>query len=396
MTESRYSKLGVDAQKRNVRKIFGKKVHNEYPGAFVNIATDPDLPEQRFTLHIDGDGSKIVQRLLHFAVTRDIRVIRGAVDDAFQMNYGDIASAGFVDGLLVLGDVIDIFNMPMLVPKELILEQVADRIIELIRLHETYGYDKQYFMGGETADLRDQVRSMVFNVATFARTHKKNIIRGNTQDGDAIYGFASYGQAIWENEYIVGLGSNGYTQARPDLMHPDYCYFYPHLHGQNRYCGKYYVTDTPAILEGMTVSEALISPTRQYSILIRMIIDALQKKGIFDQLHGIVMNTGGGATKIGHIGTGGIVYEKSMPNPPPIFHLIQREPEETSWKDMFETFNCGIGIDVIGEETSEFTETLCEVSKASRIKLYLLGTCRTNDGPENKVVLNTNYGSFEY
>jgi phosphoribosylformylglycinamidine cyclo-ligase len=392
---SRYAQLGIDAGKHKVRSIFKDKIHNEYPGAFINIATDPDLPNHVFTSHADGDGSKIIQRLLDFNVTGNIDVIRGAADDAFQMNYGDVAAGGFVDGLMVFNDVIDICSIPTLIPKEAILEQIGERLVELILLHEAYGYTKNYFMGGETADLPDNARNMIFNLMVFARTKKVNVITCNVQPGDAIYGFASDKKAKWEKKPNSGIGANGLTQGRTDTMHSDYTETYPHLWGKNPYVGRYKVTDTPAVLGGMTVSEALISPTRQYSILIRILIDTLKERGIFDQLHAISMNTGGGATKVAHLGIGGIVYEKVMPTPPPIFQLIQQEPVETPWKDMFETFNCGVGLDVVGENTPELKKAIEHVQKITKVKSFRLGTCYANTGKKNTVVLNTPYGRFD-
>lgn len=109
-------------------------------------------------------------------------------------------------------------------------------------------------------------------------------------------------------------------------------------------------------------------------------------------LHGISMNTGGGATKISHVGQG-ILYEKSMPVPPLIFQLIQSESGE-SWQNMFEDFNCGIGIDVVGEDSEEFTLALKEVEAETGIKLFELGKCEKYKGKGNNIVLDTPYGCF--
>ena len=44
--EDLYQKLGVDAAKGSVRKVFSQRVDNDYPGAFVNIVNDPHNPEK--------------------------------------------------------------------------------------------------------------------------------------------------------------------------------------------------------------------------------------------------------------------------------------------------------------------------------------------------------------
>jgi len=143
----------------------------------------------------------------------------------------------------------------------------------------------------------------------------------------------------------------------------------------------------------MSVGEAILSPTRQWAIVIKMLIDRLKEKNILHLLHGISMNTGGGATKIRHIGKG-VLYKKIMPSVPSIFELIQRESNET-WRNMFETFNCGIGIDVVGADNEEFKKTIEQVGKESGIRHYNLGVCEKANGDSNKIVLETPYGRFD-
>ena len=94
--KSLYEKLGVDARKENVREIFDKVNDNEYPGAFVNIISDPYSKKRVLTMHQDGDGSKFVQRMLHYYESGDEDVFLGMVDDGLSMNTGDVAASGFV------------------------------------------------------------------------------------------------------------------------------------------------------------------------------------------------------------------------------------------------------------------------------------------------------------
>lgn len=190
---SKYAQLGVDAAKANVRRIFGRIVRSDFPGAFVNIARDPETPGGVFTMHADGDGSKLVQRALHYLETGDKQVFQGAVDDAFSMNTGDIAACGFVFDRWVFTQILNINGLN--VPKELIMEQIALRVESLLSLYRSYGFKMTYFMGGETADLPDQVNSAVYDVAVYAEAQETDLIRGNVQPGDVIYGFASDGQA---------------------------------------------------------------------------------------------------------------------------------------------------------------------------------------------------------
>ena len=389
---SKYKELGIDPGKSEVRSTFGNYIDNDYPNAFVNIVVDPKNPEKVFTMHMDGDGSKIVQRALHYLETKDQSVFKGAVDDAVSMNTGDVAASGFVDGKWIITDVINInaFNLP----KNIIMKEIAERFGELIDIYKENGLRDIYFLGGETADLPTQISSMVFDVGIQAETKKENIISGNVRAGDKIYGFASDGRASWEEEENSGIMSNGITLARIELMDKSYSQKYPFLSSKtSAYRGKYKIDDQPKILKGMTVGEALLSPTRQWALVIKKIIEKLKEKNSLDLLHGISMNTGGGATKIGHIGKG-ILYKKVMPEASPIFQLIQRESGE-SWENMFETFNCGVGIDVVGADENVFAEVMKAVAKETQIALYDLGACEEMDTENNKVVLQTPYGNFD-
>jgi phosphoribosylformylglycinamidine cyclo-ligase len=388
--KSQYQQLGVDASKGAVRRVFKRIVQNDFPAAFVNIVRDPYRPGIVKTMHTDGDGSKFVQRILHFRETGDATIIQGAVDDAFSMNKGDIAASGFVFGPW---DIVQIININGLtVPKKLIMEQINERVESLLALYRKYGFDIT-FMGGETADLPDQVQSVVYDVAIRAETEEKNLITGNVQPGDVIFGFTSDGQAAWETTHNYGLMSNGLTLARIKLMYPRYGVKYRYLIGNGRtYSGRYLVTDKPDILGGATISQALLSPTRQWAIFIRLLIEGLKRQGIFQMLHGISMNTGGGATKITHVGEG-IQYTKVMPEPPPLFRLIQAESGE-KWRDMYQGFNCGVGLDVVGENDCRFMQALVDVSQQTAIKLFRLGACQQSPTGKNRVDLDTPYGRF--
>ena len=381
--KSQYAELGVDAGKKNVRKTFGPIVENQYPNAFVNIIDHPTQEGVVCTLHMDGDGSKFVQRLLIYFEVLYPGVFWGAVVDAMEMNMGDIAASGFVDGPIIIADTININGNN--VPKDVILEQIAVGFTDTLELYRDFGFDT-HFLGGETADLPDQVKSIVFDVAVYAETKKENVISGDVQVGDKIWGFASDGLAQWEIDSNSGLMSNGSTMARFKEMHPRYGKKYPQL-----------IRDG-GVFEGAEyadsqISYALVSPTRHFSIVIKLIIEALQEKNIFHMLHGISMNTGGGATKIAHVGDG-IVYHKTMPEPPVLFRDIQEKSGE-SWRNMFESFNCGVGIDVVGEDNPEFSEVMNYISKQTSIALYDLGVCESGNPGQNKIILETPYGRFD-
>jgi phosphoribosylformylglycinamidine cyclo-ligase len=388
MARSIYQKLGIDPHKSSVREIFGSIVQNDFPGMFVNVVRDRNDPGWVKTKHPDGDGSKFLQRILHYLETWEDIVIQGAVDDAFSMNTGDIAAGGSVHEY----DITQICNVGDIGSemKELILRQIALRLVELFALYREHGFLIDFF-GGETADLPDQVSSIVYDMDIWSRMREVDLIKGNVVPGDKIWGFASDGKAFWEDAWNSGIGSNGLTMARIDLMHKHYAKKYPWLcrkDEKNHFRGRFSVTDSHRLLEPLelTVSEAIMSPTRQWAIVIRMLTEKLKREGAFQLLHGISMNTGGGATKIQHVGEG-ILYVKEMPPFPAFFKLIQSETGETD-DNMLTTFNCGIGIDVAGSTEGGVLENALKfVSAESGIDLFDLGACYESPTEGNKVKL---------
>lgn len=385
-------KLGVDTSKAGVRKIFMGIIDNEYPGAFVNIVSDPFNPDRVLTLHCDGDGSKTIVRWLHYHENSDPTIFRGIADDSLSMNTGDIAAAGFVDNVMVA----NILNIGLGGKiKTEIMQEIALRAVELRNLYDQFGISFK-FMGGETADLPNQIRSSVSDTAVFASALRSDVIKGNVCAGDIIFGFPSDNQAAWETTPNFGGGSNGLTAMASILLSSDYNKKYRHLRGKSHFFrGRYQINDHHAALQA-SIGEAMLSPTRQWALVIKALINNLKDSGSLEFLHGITMNTGGGATKIGHLGAGGILYIKNMPQPlPPLFNIIQQESAE-SWRNMYQTFNCGIGLDIVGSDHPLFIEAVKKTAVDVQLPVYRIGQCQRNRGKCNRVVLNTAYGDFEY
>lgn len=385
-----YADLGVDAGKESVRNTFTPLIDNDFPGAFVNIVRDAE-PGFVFTQHGDGDGSKGINRLVAYLETGDQAWLCGAVDDAVAMNMGDIAASGFLYNTITWSNNLNVGLAPTQDFKQVLMQAFASRFAELKRMYEEAGFHIK-FLGGETADLPDQVSGSVFDVTVHGREPEENIITGNVQPGDVIYGFASHGKATWETQYNSGIMSNGLTLAGTCLGWSGYSKQYPNLRLKNPFRGRYKVGDADPLLRQSSVFEALLSPTRQWPLVIKCLVSELAERNILHMLHGISMNTGGGATKIGHVGSG-IHYVKDMPPPPPIFKLIQRE-DKVSWQEMYQAFNCGVGLDVVGADHNEFDEAVRAVVETTQVEAYPLGIAYASGNRANTVTLNTPFGRF--
>ena len=169
---------------------------------------------------------------------------------------------------------------------------------------------------------------------------------------------------------------------------------YPDLGDGEFYKGRYCPQHHSEILGDMSVGDAILSPTRQWAIVIREIIMELKKHDIFHMLHGITINTGGGATKIRNIGHG-VTYVKNMPEPSPLFRFIQEETGQV-WRHMYTTFNCGIGVDIIGENSSDFKFAVQTAVESCGLNMSVLGRVSPGTDEENQVILDTPYGRFKY
>ena len=388
--KSIYEKLGVDPHKDTVKSIFEKIVRNDFPGAFCVMARDKNNPGLVKVKHSDGSGSKSVQRCLHYFETGDETVFQGDIDDALSSNASDIAAAGFVDNY----ELTDVVNMNSKnIPKDIILRQLGIGIQKNVELYKKFGIEIE-FLGGETADLPDQVSSYAIDMDIRSETCEEDTIKGNVEAGDLIFGFSSAGQAKWEEKPNSGQMTNGLTFTRTVLMHSDYNKKYPFLFGKNKYKGRYKVEDYREEL-GMTVGEAVLSPMRQWAIVIKLLAEELKKKRAFQLLHGISINTGGGLTKISNLGKG-IRYEKKIPDPPPLFKFIQDESGE-SWKNMGVTFNMGIGMEVVGSREGGILKAAIEsIFRKTNVAACELGECKKGKEEKNKVVVTSSLGTFEY
>ncbi len=388
--QSIYEQMGIDPHKAGVREIFQAIFPaGQHPNAFCIITPDPLIPGNVRVKHPDGSGSKILQRVLHYLETKDVSVFRGDPEDFVSMNTSDIAACGFVY-LIELTDVVDINSR--ILPKAEILKEIALGLLNLKQLYQEHEIQLD-ILGGETADLPDQTTTIITNADARSSMPEGFLISGDIKPGDDIYGFSSAGKACWEETENSGIMANGLTMGRKVLMHRNYSEKYPFLSQPDKpFCGRFRVEDYLPEL-GMTVSEALLSPTRQWALIIKMLIDKLVLQNAEHLLHGICINTGGGLTKILNLGKG-IRYTKSIPTPPPIFQLIQKESGET-WDNMFTTFNCGIGIEIIGEDEDNILfQSILEIAETTGIEFSYLGSCEKSSSEKNEVIIKSEFGDF--
>jgi phosphoribosylformylglycinamidine cyclo-ligase len=213
-----------------------------------------------------------------------------------------------------------------------------------------------HYLGGETADVGDVVRSIAVNGTMTARWPKDKVITNEKiQPGDVIIGFSSSGSATYDPAYNSGIGSNGLTSARHDALSKHYAQAFPEsydtgLSDKVTYIGPHRLTDTVSIPEtGQTleVGKLLLSPTRTYAPLIKDLL-----KHHFADIHGLIHCSGGGQTKCMKYLPGNyrIVKDNLFPAPV-IFGLLQKASGSDN-REMYQVFNMGHRLEVFTPEKS--------------------------------------------
>ena len=385
----RYSQRGVSAQKEDVHNAIKKIDKGLYPKSFCKIIPDyiTGSEEHAIVMHADGAGTKSSLAYMYWKETGDISVWKGIAQDALIMNIDDLLCVGVTENILLSSTIGRNKNH---IPGEVIsaiiqgTEELISKLGEWgITIHST---------GGETADVGDLVRTIIVDSTVTARIAKKDVIdNANIQAGDVIVGLASDGQATYEKEYNGGMGSNGLTSARHDVFSKILATKYPESFDPTVpenliYSGSKELTST---LEGVSldVGKLVLSPTRTYAPVIQKIFSQMGTTSI----HGMVHCSGGAQTKILHFVNNLHVIKDSLFPIPPLFDLIQKE-SGTSGREMYQVFNMGHRMELY--VSPDKVEEIISISDSFNIKAQIVG--RVEAAPENKLTLETIYGTFNY
>lgn len=379
--DSKYKELGIDVKKQGIQN-FKSIINNLSPNAFCVINKHGDSPTQISTLHTDGAGSKPVQSYLNWKETGDINSFKSLAQDVIAMNSNDVNCVGIMPSSLV-----DYIAINPDLPKQDILKSLSFGFKNTLNLLKKLNINID-FLGGETADLPDQIRTLDISATVYGIESIENIITGQEiTEGNIILGLSSSGLSTYETKINSGIMCNGITLARHCLMDKSYSKLYPELtNSGKKYYGSYKVDSFIDELD-MTVGDAIISPTRIYSPLIKKILSVLGSN-----IKGLIHNTGGGQTKCLNL-TKNILYVKDDLLPiPHIFKLIQKEAKE-DWRNMFQNYNMGVGFEIIIEKDN--VDTVLSLAESFKIDAKIIGKCLKNKNG-NKVIIKSKYGKFLY
>ncbi|MFP4006140.1 MAG: AIR synthase related protein [Candidatus Hadarchaeia archaeon] len=379
---SKYEKVGVDARKKGI-EVFESTIENIFPNAFCTVGKDPDIEENGMVLHSDSAGSKPVQNYLQWRETEDLKWFKSIPQDVIAMNLDDILCVGakpisFIDYIAI--------NKKRF-PKKELLSVLNEGFREVFRSMEKHGLGMS-FLGGETADLPDQMKTIDVCGTLYGRVKLSDAITGeDVEPGNLIVGLRSGGKASYEDRKNSGILCNGITLARHCLLKEEYEKKYPEIGSEkSKYYGKYSIEDSPKDLD-MSIGEAIVSPTRIYAPIIHEMLEKLGEK-----ITGLVHNTGGGQTKDLAIGKNIHYIKDGLFEPDPIFQLIKSESGE-SWRNMYEDYNMGSGFEVIVDK--EHAKEVVEISKNYEVEAKVIGRCERNE-KGNKVSVKSEFGKFVY
>jgi phosphoribosylformylglycinamidine cyclo-ligase len=303
-----YRDAGVDVGKvRKAQRSIGEIISathrmiaaGKVVSGFGHYAGLIKLGRELLALHSDGVGTKVlVAQLMNKFDTVGIDCVAMNVNDVICVGAQPV---GFID------------YVALKQPNEGLLQEIAKGLVEGAR------QSQMAIVGGETAVLPDIIagEENAFDLAGMVMgvVKGKPILGGAITPGDVILGVES-----------SGLHSNGYTLARKVLL------------------SKYSIDDNAEHLVH-TVGEELLIPTRIY---VRPVMEILKKK---IKVCGLANITGGSFTKLPRLNAN-VRYDLDwLPAPTGIFKQIQVDGEIDS-KEMYRTFNMGVGFCIIAPKAS--------------------------------------------
>ena len=221
-------------------------------------------------------------------------------------------------------------------------KNIPERIAEIVSgVAEGCVQSGAALIGGETAEMPGFYPVNEYDLAGFAvgMVDKKNILDNKTmREGDVVIALPS-----------SGVHSNGFSLVRKvfDIEHCD-------------------LKSPREELNGKSLGEALLAPTKIYVKPMLALFDKVKVKGVSHI-------TGGGFFENipRSIPDGlGAEIEKSAVKIPPIFRLIQKAGNVPE-RDMFNTFNMGVGMSVVVAEKDE--AAALEILRANGEDAYTIG-----------------------
>jgi len=384
---NRYKLRGVSSDKEDVHNAIKNQDKGLFPKAFCKILPDyiSNSDEHALIIHSDGAGTKSSLAYIYWKETSDLSIWKGIAQDSIVMNLDDVACVGAIDNIVLSSTIGRNKNK---VPGE-VISKIISGTDEILSYYRSHGINI-YSGGGETADLGDLVRTIIVDSCLTVRIKKDDIIdNSNISEGDVIIGLSSSGNSLYDSDYNSGIGSNGLTSARHDVLSNYIKTSYPESYDHEvpddlTYCGSKKLTDK---IENYEIGKMLLSPTRSYAPLLKKIFEKVGR----DKINGIIHCTGGGQTKILHFIDNLHIMKNNLFETPPIFKLILDE-SKTEPKEMYKVFNMGHRMEIY--IPPNYASDIIEISKTVGIDAKIIGEVLKSE--KKKLSIQSELGNFEY
>ena len=392
---SLYNHRGVSAQKEEVHAATKNIDKGIYPKAFCKIYKDVLGNDEQWVnvMHADGAGTKSIPAYLYWKETGDVSVWKGIAQDAIVMNLDDLLCVGIYNHILFSSSIDRNKN---LIPGE-VLQAIIEGTQEFFDNLHSHGIDIA-FLGGETADVGDVVRTIAVNGTMTARWQKNKVITNEKiKPGDVIVGLAGFGQSVYEQEYNSGIGSNGLTSARHDVLNKFYKEkfsetFDPSLPDEVLYVGKHCLTDEVSVKYRnqniqTNIGRLILSPTRTFAPLIKKILEEN-----FDAVNGLIHCSGGGQTKcMKYVPENVRIVKDNLFEAPEIFKIIQQSSGADD-TEMYQVFNMGCRLEIYTDEKN--AGNIIGTANEFGIDAQVIG--RVEEGDGKSLLITAPGGSIAY
>ena len=386
---NRYKLRGVSSDKEDVHNAIKNHDKGLYPKAFCKILPDliSNSDDHALIIHSDGAGTKSSLAYIYWKETGDPSVWKNIAQDSIVMNLDDVACVGAIDNIVISSTIGRNKNK---IPGE-VISNIISGTDEILNFYRGLGINI-HSGGGETADVGDLVRTIIVDSCMTVRIKKSQIIdNSNIKAGNVIVGLSSSGTSSYDKEYNSGIGSNGLTSARHDVLSQYIKEKYPEsydndLPSELAYCGSKNLTDK---LEGFNIDigKMLLSPTRSYAPLLKLIFDQIGR----NKINGIIHCTGGGQTKILHFVDNLHIIKNNLFEIPPIFKLIMNE-SNTDPKEMYKVFNMGHRMEIYLDP--ENASKVIDISKSVGLDAKIIGEVIESD--VKRLSIQSELGNFDY
>lgn len=388
--DNRYAMRGVSSSKEDVHAAIKNIDKGLFPKAFCKIVPDYLGGDDDYciVMHADGAGTKSSLAYMYWKETGDLSVWDGIAQDAIVMNTDDLLCVGAVDNILLSST---IGRNKQLVPGEVISRLIgaSQKFAETMAGHGV----NMILTGGETADVGDLVRTIIVDSTVCARMKRSDVIdNANIKAGDVIVALASFGRAVYEEQYNGGMGSNGLTSARHDVFGKYLSAKYPESYDASVpdelvYSGSKSLTDIEP-RTGITYGKLVLSPTRTYAPVVKEVLDKYRK-----QIDGMIHCSGGAQTKILHFVDDLKIVKDNLFDTPVLFDVIQKE-SGTSWEEMYKVFNMGHRMEFYVPQ--EIASDIIAISQKYGIDAKVIGRVEASANGVAEVLLTSEHGTFTY